>query len=241
MTTPTARPIDWIREPTLDFGDEPAIVNPHGQFALDLDEPGETPGRRATFDAQTAEDFPPGTPVLVYAEWDREHGGGTYEPSRATALRRARNGYVTIREALGTTVDVFPRQLERAGASNPDTPVEPTNVPPPADGKADLPNSVPVATPSRLTTVWHCTSSLASHRCVRWATRKPRNLKCTYCGATLRAQTGVWGVCTWRGDGRYTLADADATYVVRSAAEKRAARTPDRVVRFISLDGRDAR
>lgn len=75
------------------------------------------PSRRAEFDAYTAEDFPSDIPVLVFPDWDREHTSPhSYE---AVAVRRARNGYVTIREPKNTTVDVFPRQLERQGAQSP--------------------------------------------------------------------------------------------------------------------------
>jgi N12 class adenine-specific DNA methylase len=78
------------------------------------------PSRRAEFDASTAEDFPPNTPVRLFQDWDREHARPDLA-SDVTAVRRARNGYVTVRESKGTTVDVFPRQLEKRdqGAQSP--------------------------------------------------------------------------------------------------------------------------
>jgi N12 class adenine-specific DNA methylase len=72
--------------------------------------------RRAEFDKAVAEDFPPDASVRLFQDWDRDHSRPDLA-SDVTAVRRARNGYVTVRESKGTTVDVFPRQLELVGSA----------------------------------------------------------------------------------------------------------------------------
>lgn len=75
---------------------------------------------------------------------------------------------------------------------------------------------------------------------------KPRSKRCTYCGGAWLVEDGVHGVFTWRGDGRYPLADAVKTFV-REAAASRYAETANidlvargevcLVVRWLRVEG----
>jgi hypothetical protein len=77
-----------------------------------------------------------------------------------------------------------------------------------------------------------CSLRISVH-CERGRGRAPR-CKCRYCGGLLRTASGIYGVFTWRGDGRYRLEDAHATYIQEGAADRFAARCSEHVVRFIT-------
>ncbi|WBQ03826.1 hypothetical protein [Kribbella sp. CA-293567] len=79
------------------------------------------------------------------------------------------------------------------------------------------------------------------HRCIHGVTPrctrgngKPKRQKCAECGGALLVESGVFGVFDHRGDGRYRLADAHATYAMEAAATREAAKDMRRVVRFIT-------
>ena len=61
--------------------------------------------------------------------------------------------------------------------------------------------------------------------------------KCHYCKSAMYTTEGVYAVMEWRGDGRYSVSDARATYLTERAAEaKRKALDPSGdtlVVRFL--------
>lgn len=61
----------------------------------------------------------------------------------------------------------------------------------------------------------------------------PKRKKCAYCGGTLATMTGVYGVFVWRGDGRYRIADAVATFARETRADAYTARDERYVVRWI--------
>lgn len=63
---------------------------------------------------------------------------------------------------------------------------------------------------------------------------KPTRKKCRYCGGSLCIEQGLWGVFSWRGDGRYPVENAHRTFVRESVADTWATATsPDYVVRWI--------
>lgn len=67
---------------------------------------------------------------------------------------------------------------------------------------------------------------------VRCGGDQSKRAKCKYCHSTMFVQRGLWGVYTWRGDGRYLQADAHRTFVRLSAAD-RFASANDYVTRWI--------
>lgn len=77
---------------------------------------------------------------------------------------------------------------------------------------------------------YRCTLDVSVH-CVRGRGKGPG--KCPKCGGPIFVQEGVYGVFTWRGDGRYRREDAHAVYQVEGAAERKTAEDPNWVVRFI--------
>jgi hypothetical protein len=62
---------------------------------------------------------------------------------------------------------------------------------------------------------------------------KPPRKRCRYCKGELVSQAGTYGVFTWRGDGRYPLADAHATFPRESTADRYATRDTTYVVRWL--------
>lgn len=63
---------------------------------------------------------------------------------------------------------------------------------------------------------------------------KSKRASCPGCGARLHTLTGLWGVFTWRGDGRYRAEDAHRTYVRKSAADAATKTDQTWVVRWIT-------
>lgn len=57
--------------------------------------------------------------------------------------------------------------------------------------------------------------------------------KCAYCGGAIVIQPGVYGVFVWRGDGRYRLDDAVATFARERTADAYTARDGRYVVRWL--------
>ena len=79
---------------------------------------------------------------------------------------------------------------------------------------------------------WEC-SLRRSTLCSRGA-GTPTRKRCGYCGGTIRTDVGIWGVFTWRGDGRYPLGSALATFASELRAQRDAnTRGENSVVRFI--------
>ena len=79
-------------------------------------------------------------------------------------------------------------------------------------------------------TVTHCPyASLPG--CVRYGAASVK--RCRACGSDTYAESGLWAVVPWRGDGRYSIGQAHATYRSRTLADRRAATIPDAVVRFV--------
>lgn len=48
----------------------------------------------------------------------------------------------------------------------------------------------------------------------------PKCAKCKACGGSVYVQHGLWGVYTWRGDGRYMAVDEHRKFARKSAADK---------------------
>jgi hypothetical protein len=63
-----------------------------------------------------------------------------------------------------------------------------------------------------------------------------KRTKCKYCGSQIYTQQGLWGVFTWTGDGRYSLADAHRTFVRKSAADKYTTNDETYVVRWLPIE-----
>jgi hypothetical protein len=76
----------------------------------------------------------------------------------------------------------------------------------------------------------------STSQCRRNVAGKPKSKKCPGCGGHWLIQEGMFGVFTWRGDGRYRLEDAHATYSSEKLAYRRITTglNPTWVVRFIS-------
>lgn len=75
-----------------------------------------------------------------------------------------------------------------------------------------------------------CLNAISVH-CLHGAGRGPA--KCRYCGSPLHRSTGVYGVFTWTGDGRYPREAAHATYETERAAQNYA-NLFNHVVRWIN-------
>lgn len=76
---------------------------------------------------------------------------------------------------------------------------------------------------------------LSSSGLIRCEGDHPKRLKCAACGARLHVFTGLYGVFTWTGDGRYPIASAHRTFARKAAAERMidADTTETLVVRWI--------
>lgn len=77
----------------------------------------------------------------------------------------------------------------------------------------------------------HQCSLRVTDRCAQGSGRGPA--KCRGCGGAVYRQEGVYGVFTWRGDGKYRIEDAHATYQTERAAERRLVENENWVVRFV--------
>jgi hypothetical protein len=61
----------------------------------------------------------------------------------------------------------------------------------------------------------------------------PKRKKCAYCGGVLYTITGLWGVFTWRGDGRYFHDGAHETFASEVKADAYATTNDTYVVRWL--------
>ena len=86
---------------------------------------------------------------------------------------------------------------------------------------------------SRSVATAHSCSGQHSPRCPTHQAGRPKTKACPVCNAAWATHQGVYAVVTWRGDGRYSVDEAHATYVREAAAERRAAEDPTLVVRFL--------
>jgi hypothetical protein len=73
--------------------------------------------RSATEVAELFPELAPATPVIVYTDWSRDQAVRTVA-TVGTVARHARGGYVTVREAHGTTCDYDPRDIVPGTASS---------------------------------------------------------------------------------------------------------------------------
>lgn len=64
---------------------------------------------------------------------------------------------------------------------------------------------------------------------------RPTRKKCPGCGADFIVSQGTYAVIAWRGDDRYRVEDAVATYARYSAAERRSKEDERLVVRFLPV------
>ncbi len=64
---------------------------------------------------------------------------------------------------------------------------------------------------------------------------QPKRKKCPGCGAAFIVSQGTYAVVVWRGDGRYRVEDAIATYAREATALRRAAQDDRLVVRFLTV------
>jgi hypothetical protein len=62
---------------------------------------------------------------------------------------------------------------------------------------------------------------------------KPSRKRCAYCNGAFYVYTGLWGVFTWTGDGRYPEVTALRTFTRYAAAEAFADAGDETVVRWI--------
>lgn len=65
---------------------------------------------------------------------------------------------------------------------------------------------------------------------------KPSRKRCAGCGGAFYVYTGLWGVFTWTGDGRYPEAAALATFTREQPAQAMAEAGKETVVRWIYRD-----
>ncbi len=79
-----------------------------------------------------------------------------------------------------------------------------------------------------------CSSAQFAH-CPVHQPGKPKTKKCPNCGAVWATHTGTYAVVKWRGDGRYSVEEAVATYARAGAAQRRANEDGLLVVRFLPV------
>ncbi len=88
--------------------------------------------------------------------------------------------------------------------------------------------------PHPIATEHSCSSAQFAH-CKVNQPGKPKTKKCPNCGSVWAVHVGTYAVVVWRGDGRYRVEDAVATYARQAAAERRAKQDENLVVRFLSV------
>ena len=96
----------------------------------------------------------------------------------------------------------------------------------------------PLAKPERLATRYVCCNDgneAAGLRHTR-GNGKPSRKACACCKGSLRVYTGLWGVFTWTGDGRYPEAAALKTFTREQPAQTMAEAGDQTVVRWIYRD-----
>jgi hypothetical protein len=76
-----------------------------------------------------------------------------------------------------------------------------------------------------------CTLAIST-LCTR-GTGKPKRQRCSYCGGSIRMESGIWGVFQWTGKGDYPLSNALATFTSRARADVVANQGDNTVVRWI--------
>lgn len=64
---------------------------------------------------------------------------------------------------------------------------------------------------------------------------RPTRKNCPGCGSAFIVSQGTYAVIVWRGDGRYRVEDAVATYARKPAAERRSRQDETLVVRFLPV------
>lgn len=82
------------------------------------------------------------------------------------------------------------------------------------------------------TTKAYCPNRYSGHTwCHRCTDDEPKARRlCGSCGARLQTWEGTWAVVPWRGDGRYSVADALATFASRVRADDYAERAGESYV-----------
>ena len=86
--------------------------------------------------------------------------------------------------------------------------------------------------PRKPATRYRCLLDISVH-CTK-GHGKPTRKKCAHCGGSLFVEYGLWGVFTWRGDGRYPERKAYHTSTSHTRANRWALnKGADLVVRWI--------